>query len=231
MLKYIGADVGGKGMKIAIDGPAGAGKSTVARRLARELNFTYIDTGAMYRALTLKALQQGIDLYDSNLLQQLAEATDIHFQNHSGDQRIISDGVDVTDLIRAPQVGEAVSTVSSHPAVRAVMVKLQQAMAGKCSVVMDGRDIGEYVLPDADYKFFLTAGLEERAQRRVREMELLGYKSDPSAVREEMIKRDQIDSQRPVGALRVLPDHIVIDTSNMTEDEVLHAIMMKIQGA
>ena len=89
-------------MKIAIDGPAGAGKSTVARRLARELNFTYIDTGAMYRALTLKALQQGIDLYDSNLLQQLAEATDIHFQNHSGDQRIISDGVDVTDLIRAP---------------------------------------------------------------------------------------------------------------------------------
>jgi len=218
-------------MKIAIDGPAGAGKSTVARRLARELNFTYVDTGAMYRALTLKALQQGIDLNDSNRLQQLAETTDIHFQTHFGEQIIISDGVDVTNLIRSPQVGEAVSTVSSHPGVRAVMVKLQQAIASKCSVVMDGRDIGEYVLPDADHKFFLTASIEERAQRRVRELELLGYKADPAAVKEEIIKRDQIDSQRPVGALKILPDHIVLDTSKMTEDEVLHAIMMKIQGA
>jgi cytidylate kinase len=223
--------MGGKRMKIAIDGPAGAGKSTVARRLARELNFTYVDTGAMYRALTLKVLQQGIDLNDSSLLQQMAETTDIHFETQSDGQVIISDGVDVTSLIRSPRVGEAVSIVSAHPGVRKVMVKLQQAMARSCSVVMDGRDIGEYVLPDADYKFFLTASIEERAQRRVREMEMRGYRADLDAVREEIIKRDQIDSQRPVGALRILPDHIMLDTSKMTEDEVLHTIKMKIRGA
>ncbi len=110
------------------------------------------------------------------------------------------------------------------------MVKLQQAMARSCSVVMDGRDIGEYVLPDADYKFFLTASIEERAQRRVREMEMRGYRADLDAVREEIIKRDQIDSQRR-RALRILPDHIMLDTSKMTEDEVLHTIKMKIRGA
>lgn len=218
-------------MKIAIDGPAGAGKSTVARRLASELGFTYIDTGAMYRVLTWKALHEDIDISDSGLLEQLADTTDIHFETHSDGQIVISDGKDVTSQIRAPQISEAVSAVSAHPGVRRVMVGLQQAMAQTCSVVMDGRDIGEFVLPDADYKFFLTASIEERVRRRVQEMEMRGYKAELTRIREEIAKRDQLDSQRPVGALKILPDHLVLDTSNMTEDEVLQAIRARIRGA
>lgn len=218
-------------MKIAIDGPAGAGKSTVARRLANELNFTYVDSGAMYRALTLKALQKGIDLSDSSLLEKLAVTTDMHFQTQFDGQLIFSDGQDVTRPIRSPEVSEAVSIVSAHPGVRQVMVKLQQAMAQACSVVMDGRDIGEYVLPDANYKFFLTANLEARTQRRLREMEMRGYKADFNRVCDEIINRDKIDSERPMGALRALPDHIVVDTSNMSEDQVLQVILEKIREA
>ncbi|MGI6435230.1 MAG: (d)CMP kinase [Syntrophomonadaceae bacterium] len=218
-------------MKIAIDGPAGAGKSTVARRLASELGFTYIDTGAMYRALTLKALNEGIDLNDSSLLEQLADTTDIRFETHFDSQIVISEGKDVTSQIRAPQVSEAVSIVSAHPGVRRVMVGIQQTMAQTCSVVMDGRDIGEYVLPDADYKFYLTASIEERVRRRAQEMEMRGYQADLNRIREEIAKRDQLDSQRPVGALRILPDHLALDTSNMTEDEVLQAIQTRIRGA
>ncbi len=218
-------------MKIAIDGPAGAGKSTVARRLANELNFTYVDTGAMYRALTLKALQQGIDLNDSNLLEQLAITTNMHFQTQFEGQLIFSDGQDVTSQIRSPQVSAAVSLVSAHSGVRKVMVKQQQALACSDSVVMDGRDIGEFVLPDADFKFYLTASLEARTRRRVREMQTRGYTADIDTVREEIVKRDQIDSQRPVGALRVLPDHIIVDTSDLSEDKVLAVILEKIRGA
>lgn len=218
-------------MKIAIDGPAGAGKSTVARRLAKELNFTYVDSGAMYRALTLKALQSGIDINDSSLLEKLAVTTDMHFQTQFDGQLIFSDGKNVTREIRSPEVNEAVSVVSAHPGVRQVMVKLQQAMAMECSVVMDGRDIGEYVLPDADYKFFVTASLEARTQRRVREMQMRGYEADINRVRDEIIKRDGIDSERPMGALREMPDHIVLDTSNMSEDQVLQVILEKIREA
>lgn len=218
-------------MKIAIDGPAGAGKSTVARRLANELNFTYVDSGAMYRALTLKALQQGIDLNDSSLLEKLAVSTDMHFQNQFDGQIIFSDGQDVTSQIRSPHVSEAVSVVSAHPGVRKIMVQRQQALARACSVVMDGRDIGEFVLPDADFKIFLTASIEARTQRRVREMEKRGYNADVDRIREEIMARDKLDSQRPVGALRTLPDHIILDTSKMTEDEVLQVILDKIRRA
>lgn len=218
-------------MKIAIDGPAGAGKSTVARRLAKELNLTYVDSGAMYRALTLKALQNGIDINDSSLLEKLAITTDMHFQTQFDGQLIFSDGQDVTSQIRSPEVSKAVSIVSAHPGVRQVMVKLQRALAMACSVVMDGRDIGEYVLPDADYKFFVTASLEARTQRRVREMHMRGYEADIDRVREEIIKRDRLDSERPMGALRAMPDHIVLDTSNMSEDQVLQVILEKIREA
>lgn len=217
-------------MKIAIDGPAGAGKSTVARRLAGVLGFMYIDTGAMYRALTLKAIDKGIDLNNSSCLEQLAGTTDIHFETHADSQIIISDGKDVTSQIRAPQVSEAVSTVSAHPGVRSVMVAIQQTMVQGSSVVMDGRDIGEFVLPDADYKFFLTASIEERVRRRAQELEIRGCQVNLNNIRQDIVNRDQIDSRRPVGALRVLPDHLLLDTTYMTEDEVLQVIRSSIQG-
>ena len=151
-----------KPLQIAIDGPAGAGKSTVARRLAQELGFVYIDTGAMYRVLTWKALQKKVDPENSEALYALANSIKIHFEYLSGQQKVICDGEDLTAAIRLPEVSAMVSTVASHPAIRKIMVEQQQDMARNISVVMDGRDIGECVLPDAEYKFFLTASLEER---------------------------------------------------------------------
>lgn len=216
-------------MKIAIDGPAGAGKSTVARLLAGKLGFIYIDTGAMYRAITLKALEQGIDLNDEDKLCNLTRNTDINFSYHNGKQQVFCDGKDVSEAIRTPAVSHSVSKVAFFPAVRKIMVERQQKLAAETSVVMDGRDIGECVLPDADYKFFLTASIEERADRRKRELEDKGYNVDIEVLKEEIKARDESDSLREVGALKILEDSIVIDTSNMSIEEVVIA-MLKIIG-
>jgi CMP/dCMP kinase len=212
-------------MKIAIDGPAGAGKSTVARALAQQLGCIYIDTGAMYRALTWKALCRGIDLQDAASLKEMAIAIDIHFDTQAGKQRIICDGEDLTEVIRSPQINAAVSVVAAPAGVREVMVRKQQEMARTNSVVMDGRDIGELVMPNADYKFFLTADLQERTQRRSRDMERLGFDQDLMSMQKDIESRDQMDSQRKVGALKILPDSIVIDTSQSTSEEVLSQIL------
>lgn len=216
-------------MKIAIDGPAGAGKSTVAKRLARELGFTYIDTGAMYRALTWKALQTGVDLNNVRSLSHLADTTDIHFEIHTEGQIILCDGQNVTNLIRTPRINDSVSIVAAHPDVRYIMVRNQQQLAHVCSVVMDGRDIGECVLPDADYKFYLTASIEERTHRRLAELEDQGYRVKADKIRQDLLKRDWIDSQRPVGALKILPDSIVVDTSSMTEEQVVQHILKRVR--
>jgi cytidylate kinase len=208
-------------MKIAIDGPAGAGKSTVARRLAAELGFVYIDTGAMYRALTFKALEESLDLDDEDSLYQLAQNTEIHFQYHSHGQRIICDNRDISDYIRSPRVNAEVSRVASKPLLRGVMVAQQRKLAENKSVVMDGRDIGEFVLPDADYKFFLTASIEKRIMRRLEEMQASGYDIERETIAREIMDRDQRDSSREMGALRVLEDSIVIDTSDLKVDEVI----------
>lgn len=212
-------------MKIAIDGPAGAGKSTIAKLIANKLGFTYIDTGAMYRALTWKAMQNGIDLNDSQALANLAKSTNINFQYISGEQRVICDGHDVSEVIRSPEVSSAVSAVASQGQVREVMVAMQQVMASHLHVVMDGRDIGERVLPDADYKFFLTASLDERVSRRKRELAGRGYTLDEDALRRDIAERDRMDMERAVGALKILPDSIMIDTTGQSIQEVCARIL------
>ncbi|MGI5921409.1 MAG: (d)CMP kinase [Syntrophomonadaceae bacterium] len=211
-------------MKIAIDGPAGAGKSTIARKLAQQLGFIYIDSGAMYRALTWQALQEGIKPEDSTALVELAQSLTIHFENNSI-QHIFCNDIDVTTEIRTPQVTGAVSQVAAHPLVRQVMVKKQQELAQFHDIVMDGRDIGECVLPDADYKFFLTASIETRAERRIKELESQGYCFALNNIIEEIAARDRMDAAREVGALKILSDSIVIDTSNLTIDQVLAKII------
>jgi cytidylate kinase len=210
---------------IAIDGPAGAGKSTIAKKIASELGFVYIDTGAMYRALTWEALNQGIDLNKSEALQKLATSLDIHFEEC---QQIFCNNINVTTFIRLPQVTAAVSKVASHPAVREIMVKKQQEMAHTTDIVMDGRDIGECVLPDAEYKFFVTASIDERARRRSKELQEQGIPCDINIIKQDIAERDRNDTERATGALKVLEDSIVIDTSSLTVDEVtakLHAVI------
>ncbi|HRY13718.1 MAG TPA: (d)CMP kinase [Syntrophomonadaceae bacterium] len=218
-------------MKIAIDGPAGAGKSTLARALASRLGYIYIDTGAMYRALAWKALQAGLDLNDATALSTLAAGLDLTFDKQEGEQRLICQGEDITGIIRSPQISAVVSQVAAHPQVRNIMVRKQQQMASAGRVVMDGRDIGEQVLPDADFKFFVTADLQERVQRRLREMESRGYQVDSEAILHDMRNRDLMDSARSVGALKILPDSIVIDTSAYNADEVLAQILFLIGEA
>ena len=206
---------------IAIDGPAGAGKSTVARQVSKDLGYIYIDTGAMYRALTLKALREGIILSDEPALTQLARETEIKliYRNHT--QIIVMDGQDVSEEIRTPQVSQNVSLVAKVPGVRTEMVQLQRTLAQKGGVVMDGRDIGSYVLPDADHKIFLTASARERAKRRALDLEAAGYKVDLKELEEEISMRDQIDSTREMAPLIQSADAILIDTSEMTFEEVV----------
>jgi CMP/dCMP kinase len=212
-------------VQIAIDGPAGAGKSTVAKALAKELGYIYIDTGAMYRALTWSALNNEIDLADPLSLASLAQRLEIHFSASHGSQRLICNDFDLTDLIRTPEINNSVSLVAVHPLVREIMVRKQRQMARANNVVMDGRDIGELVLPEADFKFFLTAGIKERALRRSLEMESRGYCQGPETIMRDIEIRDRLDSEREVGALKILPDSIVIDTSNRSAEEVLEQIL------
>ncbi|HQA08103.1 MAG TPA: (d)CMP kinase [Syntrophomonadaceae bacterium] len=218
-------------MKIAIDGPAGAGKSTIARTLAARLAFLYIDTGAMYRALALKAVQAALNPNDQQQLLDLALDTHIYFQPDSQQQKVICDGVDVTEAIRSPQVSSVVAQVAAHPAVREQMVRMQRDMARSNSVVMDGRDIGECVLPDADFKFYVTASLEERTRRRIKELQDKGYQVNEEDIKKDIENRDYQDSHREVGALKILPDSIVIDTTDLTVEEAVNRIMSIIQGA
>ncbi len=217
-------------MKIAIDGPAGAGKSTIAKLLARETGFIYIDTGAMYRALTWKALQKNINLNSEKDLETLARQTRIEFQYSSHAQKTICDGEDVSQAIRSPEVSAFVSIVAAHTGIRSIMVKLQQELARNHSVVMDGRDIGECVLPDADFKFYLTASIDERARRRQKELLASGFEVEYDSIKNEIAVRDMNDASREVGALKVLPDSIVIDTSDCQASEVLDKMLRIMRG-
>ncbi|MEK7404103.1 MAG: (d)CMP kinase [Acidobacteriota bacterium] len=203
---------------VAIDGPAGAGKSTIARRVAEKLGFVYIDTGAMYRAVALWALRAGIELTDMRRLEQLARAARIEFE--AGSSRVLLNGEDVTDAIRAPEVSSAASIVSTYPGVRGAMVVEQRRIAAERSVVMEGRDIGTVVFPEAEVKIFLDADPEARARRRLLEMQKKGEDSDADEVARDMRERDQRDRTRAEAPLLQAPDAAYVDTTPLTIDEV-----------
>lgn len=213
-------------IQIAIDGPAGAGKSTVAKILAQKLGYIYIDTGAMYRALTYKIIKNKLDITNVPLIKELAKNTDITFDNSRGlsSQLVYCDGNDVTELIRSPEVNKLVSKVASIPEIRDIMVEMQRKLSLTANVIMDGRDIGTVVLPDAKYKFFLTASLEERASRRLKEFREKGYDLKYQAVLDDISKRDFLDSTREIAPLKPAQDALIIDTSNMSLTEVVAKI-------
>ncbi|BDG60438.1 (d)CMP kinase [Caldinitratiruptor microaerophilus] len=210
---------------IAIDGPAGAGKSTVARLVAARLGYLYVDTGAMYRAVTLKALREGVDPGDAEALARLVRDIDLVLEPGAEGVRVRLDGEDVTAEIRRPEVSRAVSAVAAVPAVRDRMLELQRALARQGGVVMDGRDIGSRVLPWADRKIFITASLAERARRRQRELAEAGVHASLQEVEAEIARRDHLDSTRPHSPLVQVPDAIVIDTTGLTVDEVVTRVL------
>ncbi|MBM7556468.1 (d)CMP kinase [Halanaerobacter jeridensis] len=214
-----------KELVIAIDGPAGAGKSTVAKRVADTLSYIYIDTGAMYRALTLKALKQGLNLADEDEVAAMAKETEVKFKKVNEKEKVILDGVDVTDKIRTNKVSNNVSLVAKIKAVRERLVKLQREMAAQGGVVMDGRDIGTVVLPDADLKVFLNATVEERTMRRYEDLKESGEEVDFEKLKEEIIRRDEIDKNREVSPLKKAEDANEVDTTNLSISEVVEEIL------
>src|SRR5690625_5171591 len=219
-------------IRIAIDGPAAAGKSTVAKKVAEELSIVYIDTGAMYRALTLKAIHQNVNLEDEcslNTLLKNSTITLLHNKKTSS-QNVLLDGKDVTDQIRSQQVSNAVSFVAQHPLVRKEMVERQKKLAENESVIMDGRDIGTHVLRDAEIKFFLIASIHERAQRRHEENKRKGFASNFEQLKEEIKKRDEHDANREASPLIRADDAIAIDTTKLSIDEVVKKILDKINN-
>ncbi|MGI6285635.1 (d)CMP kinase [Neomoorella humiferrea] len=211
---------------VAIDGPAGAGKSTAARLLAQKLGYLYIDTGAMYRALTWKALKRGINVFAEKQLVALAEETNIYLESTTGGiLKVYCDGEEVTKAIRQENVSCHVSAVARVPEVRRRLVELQRKMAASNRVVMDGRDIGTNVLPEAPYKFFLTASLAERARRRYQELLAAGQPAALEKIKEEIHKRDVQDSLREVDPLQPAPDAVIIDTTNLRIEEVVDKML------
>ena len=211
---------------IAIDGPAGAGKSTVAKHLAAHFGLLNLETGAMYRAFALKALREGIAQDDAAVLEQLAGTTAIVLEPTPAGNRVLLDGVDVTGEIRDPEVTQAASRVSVHPAIRAWMVNLQRELGRKGGVVMEGRDIGTVVFPDADLKFFLDASIEARSQRRYEQTETGGATvvATPETISKELRERDERDRNRAESPLRAAADAIVIDSTALSLDQVLARI-------
>lgn len=217
-----------KKIRIAIDGPAAAGKSTVAKKIAEKLSIVYIDTGAMYRALTYKALLQEIDVQDEESMTTLLGNSEIRLLQQDYRQRVLLDERDVTDDIRAEKVSNAVSYVASHRNIRKSMVEKQQQLANNISVVMDGRDIGTHVLPSAELKIFLIASVEERAERRHKENIEKGYQSNLEQLMEDIHNRDKRDMTREVAPLLKAKDAISIDTTSLTIDEVVEQILHKV---
>ena len=206
---------------VAIDGPAGAGKSTAARRLAARLGYSFLDTGAIYRAVALAARRQGVDWADGPAVGALAAALDIAFAADGETNRVLIGDVDVTTDIRTPEVSEGASRVSAHGEVRAALLTLQRRLGAAGRVVAEGRDVGTVIFPDAPAKFFLTAPAAERARRRTNELRSAGQAADEAQVYEEMLVRDERDTTRAVAPLRKSDDAIEIDSRSLTADEVV----------
>ncbi|MEK5442035.1 MULTISPECIES: (d)CMP kinase [unclassified Fredinandcohnia] len=214
-----------KKISIAIDGPAAAGKSTVAKIIAKELSYIYVDTGAMYRALTYKALQLSLDLENEEQVLDALQNANIELRPSENGQLVFIDNNDVTEKIRDHDVTNSVSIVSKHRKVREDMVRRQQSFAKSGGVVMDGRDIGTHVLPNAEVKIFLLASVDERAERRHQENLSKGYQSDLEQLKLEIAQRDKLDSEREVAPLRKAEDAIEIDTTSLGIEEVVVKIM------
>lgn len=211
-------------VQVAIDGPAGAGKSTIAKLVAKGLDYTYIDTGAMYRAVTLKAIENNFDLEDESKFDFIYH-TKFEFIN----DLLYMDDVNISERVRNHDVSNNVSLVSSYLSVREELVKVQQKMALSDNVVMDGRDIGYIVLPNADFKFFLTASIEQRAIRRHIDNENRGIKSDFELLKTEIARRDYLDTTREHSPLKAAEDAIIIDTSDLSVQEVISSITLRIR--
>ena len=215
-----------KKVSIAIDGPAGAGKSTISKVIAKKLGFIYIDTGAMYRAVALYALQNNINTRNEDgVLESVLDKIDVDIAYKDSVQHIYLNGTDVSDAIREPEVSMGASDVAVVPAVRLKLVELQRALAKRENVIMDGRDIGTYVLPDAEIKIFLTATVEERAKRRHIELVQKGVDASYKEVLADMIKRDHNDSTRKFAPLKQAEDAVLIDTTEYDFDGSVEAIL------
>ena len=211
-------------ISVAIDGPSGAGKSTLAKRLAKELGYLYVDTGGMYRSIGLYALRQGVDPKDEAAVTALLPQIQIELRYVDGAQRVLLCGEDVSEAIRAENVGMATSAVSAHPPVRAFLLELQRGMARTHDILMDGRDIGTVILPNASVKIFLTASAEARATRRFRELQEKGVDTDFETVLEDIRRRDYQDSHRATAPLRQAEDAVLVDTSEMDLEESFQAL-------
>ena len=219
-------------INIAIDGPAGAGKSTVARAVAKKLGILYLDTGAMYRAMALKAMREGIDPNDKEQVLPLLECTEIYAKNIGGTQHTYLDCEDVSGLIRTPELSRGASDISAIPDVRIKLAQIQRNIAHTSDVVMDGREIGSYVIPECENKFYVTASVDERARRRLLELKEKGR--DNGMTVEDMAKdiaeRDYNDSHRAFAPLLRLPEAILIDTTDLTIDEAVNAVLKNLKN-
>ena len=211
-------------MNIALDGPAGAGKSTIAKKLAKELGFIYVDTGAMYRAMAYYFLQNGIASDDEAAIAKACPAVDVTIAYENGEQQVLLNGENVNGVIRTEQVGNMASATSVYPVVRKKLVELQQELAAKADVIMDGRDIGTCVLPNAQVKIYLTASSKTRATRRYEELTAKGESCDLEEIEKDIIERDYRDMHRETSPLKQAEDAVLVDSSELTIDEVVTAI-------
>lgn len=219
-----------KRISIAIDGPAAAGKSTVAKVVAKKLSYVYIDTGAMYRTITYAALERKVYIENEEKLMEVVKNVNIEFQQGENTQLVFLNGQDVSEVIRTPEVTNRVSIVAKHRLVREEMVRRQQELAEKGGVVMDGRDIGTHVLPDAEVKIFMLASVEERAERRHLENINKGFDSNLEQLKKEIAQRDKLDSEREVSPLKKADDALELDTTSLSIEEVVQKIMSIVSG-
>lgn len=213
------------GYSIAIDGPAGAGKSTIAKKAAKKLGFIYVDTGAMYRAMALHMIRNHIPASDAAAISRACENADITIEHRDGEQVVLLNGENVNGLIRSEEVGNMASASSVNADVRKKLVSLQQKLAKTADVIMDGRDIGTVVLPDADVKVYLTASSSVRAKRRYEELVQKGESCDLAKIEQDIIERDNRDMNREISPLRQAEDAVLVDSSEMTIDEVVDRIV------
>ena len=218
-------------IQIAIDGPAGAGKSTVAKEVAKRLGIHYLDTGAMYRAMAVAVLEQGIDICEHEKVQQALEKIEISVVYTQKGQRVLANGLDLTDKIRTPQATKGSSDIAVIPAVRLALVEIQRDVAKRYDIIMDGRDIGTYVLPKAKAKFFITASVQERAKRLYLELKAGGQERPIEQLEAEIAARDKTDSEREFAPLRQAEDAILVDTTHMSIEEVVRFVVKKAREA